>query len=190
MGDGNLWGAPRQRATRKRAREGDGKVWCVFGAPGSGVSTLVRLVAEATDRNVVVVAPTFGDLYEQFLVARAKLPDVILVDGYPTAGFEDAAEGPHARGPAVGPAQVSYLYDRRLLWPNNGGLIRVDASATRLVAGQRATRGGIASYLDGLGDLEARVRLLGLDYAVVHNEHGREGLVAATLDLARKVQLA
>lgn len=189
MQAGGFFAAPRRRAGRPK-RGAETRVWCVFGAPGAGSSTVCRLVAEASEREVTVLAPTFGDLHEQLQVALARGPEVILVDGYPSAGYEDHPERPGSRGPPAGPAQLSYLYDRRVLSPGRGGLVHLEAPATALVQHRRASRGGLEAFLDALPALEDRARLLGLDWAVVHNEVGEEGLVAAVVDLARRTGAA
>jgi energy-coupling factor transporter ATP-binding protein EcfA2 len=159
-----------------------GRIIGVFGPPGSGVSTMLRVLAGASSLHTAVVAPDFDDLEPQVRQA-AQTSEVVLLDGYPPVGVAQ-------NGQPAGPRAVQYLYDRRLIFPGSGALVRVQVDPELILRAGRATEAGIHAWFAGLTALESHIRTLGLPYFVVHNEPGEEGLTQAVGDLARRASIA
>ncbi len=156
-----------------------GRLVCVFGPPGAGCSTLIDVLARACETRTAILRPESGDLEEQVRAIRA---DVVFLDGYPYCHRDE-------KGIINGPEAVQYLYDRRLIFPGFGGLVRVAADPELSVRQGRATAGGIHAWFGALPAVEERVRLLNMPYFVVHNEPGPEGLETAVGELARRASI-
>lgn len=156
-----------------------GRVVCVFGPPGAGCSTLIDAVTGASEMRTAVLRPGDGDLEDQVRAIRAE---VIFIDGYPYCQQDE-------RGRDLGVDAVQYLYDRRLVFPGCGGLIRVAVDPELSVRRGSATFAGIDRWFAGLPALEAHIRLLGLPYFVIHNEPGEQGATTAACQLARRASV-
>lgn len=172
-------GAPP--ATRAAIAPDQGRVICVFGPPGAGTSTVVRCLVEASATRIAIVTPDFGDLEEQVRSALATA-GVVIVDGFPHCGLTE-------RNSPMGPVAVQYLYDRRLVFPHSGAIVRVAVDPELLIFQKRAGVQIVRSWFDGLPVLEAQIRTLSMPYFIIHNEHGEEGLAQAVGDLARRASI-
>lgn len=141
------------------------KAVCVFGPPSSGVSSLLQVLADSSETNVVIVEP--GDVKVLDAVERAWRDGAkhVLVDGVPRSA-----------------AAVQDLVDSRLVWPGNGAIIRV--AAPRPFG--PATEGGWRLFNEELPNIEKRIRLLSAPYFTVQNTKGDDGLAAAVAELARR----
>lgn len=164
---------------RAAAEPTRGRVVAVFGPPGSGVSTLVRCLCDAAETRTAVLQPGEGDLEDEVRRLRA---DVIFLDGFPPC-----KRG--ADGLITGPDAIQYLYDRRLVFPGYGAVVRVAFDPELSIRQGRATPGGVHAWFAGLSATEQHIRMLGLPYFVVHNEPGERGLEMAVGELARRASV-
>jgi hypothetical protein len=167
---------PGRYAGRAAVEPTRGRVLAVFGPPGAGTSTILRCLAESAKTPIAVVSPDFGDLEEQ--VRAAAGASVVFVDGFPHTGFSDGD------GKPAGPRAVQYLFDRRLIFPGSGAIVRVTIDPELLVRSRRATEEGIKTWFRGLPHVEEAIRGLSLPYFNIHNEPGEDGLFQAVQDLA------
>ena len=168
--------------TRAAVLPDRGRVVAVFGPPGVGTSTVIRCLAEASTLNTTVVHPDFGDLDEQVRRAGTGL-DAVFVDGFPSLGLTPDDQ-------PNGPAAIQYLFDRRLIFPGSGAVIRVACDPELTIRLGRATHEGTRAWYRQLPALEERIRLLSLPYFVIHNEPGESGLAQAVGDLARRASIS
>lgn len=144
---------------------------------------MLRILADAVTTSLKVIIPNFDDLAARCQAVDGDI-EAVLIDGFPHTGrFEDGAP--------FGPACVQYLYDRHLVYPSSGAIVRVEADPNRLIAQSRTTGPAVQQYRAGLEPLEERIRLLGLhnQYFTVHNEEGADGLIQAVSDLAQRARL-
>jgi hypothetical protein len=142
---------------------------------------VIQCLADACETRTAIVQPDFGDLEEQIRTA-AQGVELVFVDGYPQGVIDE-------QGRPFGPDCVQYLYDRRLVFPGSGGIVRVMGDPEFGLIRRRASRGGIDRWFDVLPHIEERIRLLNMPYFVIHNEPGEHGLVQAVGDLARRASI-
>jgi energy-coupling factor transporter ATP-binding protein EcfA2 len=172
-------GPLKQRASIEAER---GRLVCVFGPPGCGVTSIIECLNDAfVGTRTAILKPDFGDLEQQ---ARGIRAEVLFVDGYPHCGKADD------RGNFFGPEAVQYLYDKRLVFPGFGALVRVMNDPEILIRRGSATPAGVEAFYQGLPATEERIRLLNLPYFVIHNEPNEEGLLKAVLDLAKRASIS
>jgi len=138
---------------------------CVFGAPSSGVTSILQVLADASDENIAIVAP--GDVKILDAVERA---------------YRDGAKHVFVDGAPHSAAAVQDIVDSRLVWPGHGAIVRVHAEKPF----GPATEGGWRLFSNELPDIERRIRLLSAPYFTVQNTKGDEGLGAAVAELARR----
>lgn len=175
-----MFSRPRQRR-QVISQQRDRQVVCVFGPPGSGVSTILRTLVECTRDDIDVVVPEFGELADQVQKSGAR---VVFVDGYPHCGLK-----PDNVTSAAGSA-VQYLYDKRLVYPGSGKIVRVYAPAEAILRHRRASADGFRLFNERVSELERVVRLLMPgEYRAVHNEDGEDGLAVAVHSLAKHAGL-
>lgn len=162
--------------SRRSAQATPGRVIAVFGPPGGGVSTILEILAQSTLTLTPLIRPDFGDLEEQVRGARGE---AIFIDGAPVLGR-------YENGEVSGPDSVQYLYDRRLVFPGQGALVRVicDPEVCRQQGG--ATPAALETWFANLSDVERRIQMLDMPYFVIHNQPGDEGLTFAVGDLCQR----
>lgn len=161
---------------RGAAAPDPGRVICLFGPPGSGVTTILRILTEAASARTALLKPDFGVLRDQ---VRGIVAEAVFVDGFPKCGKKPNLE-------PSGPDEIQYLYDNRIVYPGSGAVVRVNVDPELLIRSGRATSGGIEAWFAGLPALESHIRVLNLPYFSIHNEPGEEGLTQAVADLARR----
>lgn len=165
---------------RGRVAQTAGRTIAVFGAPGSGVSTILRCLRDASNARLAVLAPGYEPLDEMVRIASQNDgAEAVFLDGFPTVGRRPDNS-------PFGAESAQFLYDRRLVYTGMGAIVRVDVDPDLLVAHGRATRGGVEAYLAGLPELDRRAQMLGLPYFVIHNEPGAQGLENAVATLAMR----
>jgi len=170
----------RPGSQRRHVTAEHGRIISVFGPPGAGSSAICNCIKQAfTSTRIAALTPDFGDLEAQI---RAQRAEVTLLDGYPNNGTTN-------NGGSFGAEQVQYLYDRRLIFPGSGALVRVMIDAELLLWNRRASRQGIERWQGNLQSTEQRIRQLDLPYYVVHNEPGERGLIQAVMDLAQRASI-
>lgn len=144
-----------------------GRVVAVWGPPRCGASLLADSVAGAAQRAAVVRASFDADLDA---AVRSASADLVILDMPMT------------------PDRVQYLWDRRLVYPGSGALVRVIASE-RDCRERGAHPEAVNLWWRELPKVEARIRELSMPYFCVHHEPGEDGAVQAAFALARRAGL-
>jgi hypothetical protein len=153
---------------RAAAAETEGRLICLFGPPGSGVSTIARILHDASELKTAVLEPDFDDFVDQVALLRRTGAQVIFVDGFPKS-----EEG------------VQYLWDNRLVHAGEGAIVQVMTDPELILHRRTATMGGIEAWYEQLGSIEEFIRRYDMPYFTIHNDD----LENAVGDLARRASV-
>lgn len=141
--------------TRVRGEEFlKGRVFALFGGHGVGKSALLRVIADAAETSVAVLASMEAEHEEQQAVERAVVADIV------ADKRRGGAEVIFLDGCPRDVDDVQWLYDERLVAPAWGGcLVRVDRNAVVDPVFARA-----------LPAIEGRIHDLSMPYFVIQND--------------------
>lgn len=146
---------------KRKPKPTRGRIISVFGAEGSGVSTTIDILREASKATTTVITVTDETTYEELSDAidehrAGDLAEIIFLDGFPRSA-----------------ADIQVMFDNSWAYAGEGAVILV-------------RRGGIAYDPE---EIEERIRDYDIPYFTVLNETGRMGLAAAVAQLAQFSQL-
>ena len=153
--------------TVENLQVGDPRVIVVFGSPLSGVTEALQVLHEVSRVDTdLVCGEDWLDVAEK---SRDSGRAVTLVDA------------------SVCSADAQSAYDRRLVYPGSGALIRLWSSAEEALRRARekgrsdVTRDTLDQWGKNILDLEERIHKLSLPYFMVPNEYGRLANTVAEL---------